>query len=429
MLENLRYLHKSGWFNVHGVDPLSMHEAPLFLRHAARVRFLHLSPSYACDQYFHLLNVFIGTHVFPKLLVLDCRELRDTRILHLFLSPTLRRCNLPVSHSNLKSIETCCPVLESLSIHTGSCSTDELSLLSGTVRSCKRLVDLRCFQLDFAAWKHLANLATLLTVNIQEAWCASYQPLGWDHLYFARFLNLTTLIFDVEESADVITILQHSEFPSLKIFRMDVFVLPWTMTEQLFCALSSCKGSDTLECIDIASDSESPVAELSNIPMLVIKQFLPFHRLQTLSLHLHHGIYLDNDLLLEVMSSWPDIRELEITGMRDLDDYSQHPVTFRGLSVALPMCPRLHSLQLSMDATNIDIDIGAESFQHTSLEWLYLVSDVQDPYAVARIIFSMFPSIKKVEGYDESPWFEVNRYLKDFATHGRCIEEEPSPMT
>ncbi|OJA14270.1 hypothetical protein AZE42_12004 [Rhizopogon vesiculosus] len=62
--------------------------------------------------------------------------------------------------------------------------------------------------------------------------------MDWDHLYSAHFFNLTTLTFCVNTSTDVITVMQHSEFPSLKEFKMMVDELPCTEAEQLFHALS-----------------------------------------------------------------------------------------------------------------------------------------------------------------------------------------------
>jgi len=404
------------------VGPLSEYEARQFLRHAARVRSLHLSPS--CDRHVHLLDVLIGTNVFPKLLVLECGELSDTKFLRLFLSPTLRQCVLPVSHSNLKSIGTHCPVLESLSITNPDFYTpDEVSLLSHTVRSCKRLVNLHCHQLDSAAWEYLAGLPTLLTLNIlvHEAY-----PLAWDPLYFACFLNITTLVFDVHTGADVVTILQHSEFPSLKEFEMDVFLLLWNMAEQLLSALSKCKAFETLECIRISSDPEFCDAELSDVPLTVLRYFFPFSLLKTLRLRIHHRIYLDNNLLLEAMSSWPHIRNLELMDRRDLDYRPLYLVTFRGLFAALRMCPHLNTLQISMDARKIDIDVEAEPFQHASLQnFIVCDSYIQDPYTVARIIFSMFPSINVIYHYSNNPdpWNTVNDFLGDFRVPWRKVED------
>jgi len=42
-----------------------------------------------------------------------------------------------------------------------------------------------------------------------------------------------------------------------------------------------------------------------------VRQLLRFSQLQTLRLYVTCPIYLDNDLLLEAMSSWPHIRELK----------------------------------------------------------------------------------------------------------------------
>ncbi|OJA10547.1 hypothetical protein AZE42_12868 [Rhizopogon vesiculosus] len=80
--------------------------------------------------------------------------------------------------------------------------------------------------------------------------------MDWDHLYSAHFFNLTTLTFYVNTSTDVITVMQHSEFPSLKEFKMMVDELPCTEAEKLFHALSLCKACKTLQRIEILSYDE-----------------------------------------------------------------------------------------------------------------------------------------------------------------------------
>ncbi|KAG2114965.1 hypothetical protein BD769DRAFT_1673282 [Suillus cothurnatus] len=150
------------WYSK-GIDPLCEHEVRQFLRHAHRVRSLQVP----FDNHFHLLSVLpIKTFLFPKLLSLSM-VLHTNGYLHLFLSPTLRRCFLPLIHPDLKLIATCCATLEDLTIKVPSQSTaDELSLLSDGIRLCKRLVTLYCPpHLDnnllleaMASWPHICSL-------------------------------------------------------------------------------------------------------------------------------------------------------------------------------------------------------------------------------------------------------------------------------
>ncbi|OAX33949.1 hypothetical protein K503DRAFT_748044 [Rhizopogon vinicolor AM-OR11-026] len=375
-----------------GVEPLSETEAHQFLRHAARVQSLKI-----WEDHIHLLTVLIQKCFFLRLLRLHWQP-ENTGHLNLFLSPILRHCSLPAIHSDLGSVATCCPVLESLSIGTVRLYTaDELSLLSDTVRSCRQLVDLCCPCLDFAAWKHLSDLPTLLTVRIQDH--DTYHRLDWENLYFARFLNLNILDLCVRTCTDAITVMQHSEFPSLKEFRIYVYVFPWVEAEQLCRALSLCKACN-LERIEISTYCPADQERFSEQYSTAIKTFLPFPQLRTLRLSLHCPIYLDNDLLLEAVSHWPHISHLKLNRPR----FPSPPpaVTFRGLFAALRECPNLQILQVSIDAVNIDIDPTVESFQHTSLQSLDVCnSPIVDPEVVARIISSMLPCIYTI-GYDDS---------------------------
>jgi hypothetical protein len=343
--------------------------------------------------------------------------------LGLFLSPTLKECflheYLPLVHSDLKSIATRCPVLESLSIWSKVVDINQLSLLSDSIRSCERLKHLTCPELDYAAWKHLSKLPTLVTVRI--TWWLSKVMSDLDHVNFAPFLNVTTLHLRVNLAADIITLIQHSQFPSLKEFHMCVDDLPWAEAAQLFYALSRCK--ETLEGITISA------RESIGHSLTAIRHLFCFTQLRNLKLDVDFPtILLDNHLLLEAMSSWPHMRHLAF-GDPYLDDHPPATVTFRGLFAALRRCPHLHTLVLSIDAVNIDVDPEVESFQHTSLRCLDVSdSDITDPEAVARIIFSMLPYIEDGVDFDNAGdsraklWYEVNDFLDVFAARDRRIE-------
>ncbi|KAG0703079.1 hypothetical protein DFH29DRAFT_465439 [Suillus ampliporus] len=398
------YLHGAG---SEGVEPLSEHEARQFLRHASRVRSLYISS----DEHFHLLAVLpTETCMFPRLLLLAWQvQGADNRYLHLFLSHTLRNCYILRPHPALKSIGTRFAALEELSIAASDESTaEELSLLAETIRSCKQLKRLDSSPLEWATWSHLCTLPTLLTMHISGD---GYWPLDRHHLEFAPFLNVTTLRFYAVTAAYAITAMQHSEFPSLKRFEMRVHVLPWAEAEQLFRALSQCKACQTLEHIVIFSfDSEEE--EPPGNTLTAVTQFLCFTQLRSLWLVFENcSIYLDNDLLLKAMSSWPHLHRMVL-----LDDQSRPPtVTFRGLFAALKLCPSLDTLQLLIDAVNIDIDPKAESFRHTSLKCLDVgFSDVADADAVARIIFTMLPCVEISYPTDSEVWKEVDLQLESF---------------
>ncbi|KAG2028300.1 hypothetical protein BDR03DRAFT_1019994 [Suillus americanus] len=197
---------------------------------------------------------------------------------------------------------------------------------------------------------------------------------------------------------------------------MDVFCLPWVEVEPLFHALSRHK---TLSHIAISSERGGRgIHDLLDNSLTPIRQSLCFTQLRTLRFKFPSCcINLDNDLLLEAMSSWPHIRMLEF-----VDPQVIPTVTFRGLSAALRQCPRLHTLDIPLNAVNIDIDPTVESFQHTSLQCLNLTSShISDAEAVACVIFSMLPSVDRVlppadQGYKcpSHVCLEVQRHLGSF---------------
>ncbi|OAX35898.1 hypothetical protein K503DRAFT_339368 [Rhizopogon vinicolor AM-OR11-026] len=288
------------YFRIHwsrGVEPLSEYEARQFLRHAARVRSLWFGYTI---HHIHLLSVFpIETCVFPRLQSLTWHVIPTTKHLHLFLSPMLRRCNVNMS-SDLKSIATRCANLESLSIGPYSCDTvmeRDLPVLCETVRSCNRIIKLSCPLLDSAVWKHFSSLPTLVTLTISGE--GPNGLLDRDNLDFAPFLNLAALSFRFPPSrffpaANILTVMQHSKFPSLKEFELrdSGSGSPWSeeQAEQFFRALSQFKAQ-TLENIAISFHSKH-----QDNPLIAISHFLCFTQLRRLQLSVHGSVYLDNDL-------------------------------------------------------------------------------------------------------------------------------------
>lgn len=346
-----------------------------------------------------------------------------TQFLYLFLSPTLDSCALSSLYPESKSIGTRCVVLKELIILPAVGRTTNGSLLSDTIRSCKKLVRVCCSPLDSAAWKHLTSLHTLRAIEIDGSNC----PLDLDDFIFAPFLNVTTLSFVVDKAEDNIRLIQRSQFPSLKEFEftMGSQALSWAEVEQLFRGLSQCKACQTLERITLDSHYASEIHQRTGDSFTAIRQLSRFTQLQTLSLSIGNFIYPDNDLLLEAASSWPHLRCLKL-----VDYYFPRPsaVTFCGLFAALRLCPHLHTLWLSMDAVNIDTDPAAESFQHTSLKTFHVLSSsVAHPETVACIISSMLPCVAQVdydtwsEGNIAMSWAAVNDLLKNFKSSAAAV--------
>ncbi|KAG1807545.1 hypothetical protein EV424DRAFT_1576279 [Suillus variegatus] len=350
-LHPLIYHHSRTRWNepwVKDVEPLSAHEVHQFLHHSSRIRTLDIK-----SEHPHLLSVIPAEAcIFPKLKSLSL----STTYLNLFLPHMLHRCHLLSVDESLQSFVTRCIALEHLRIYTpeicdGDSTADELSLLSDRIHWCTQLVTLACPMLDWATWKHLSSLPTLLKLRIEQG-CNDPPSLSKRDIVNLSFLNITTLSFqELYDPKDIITVMQHSQFPSLKEFEFEANNLSSEQAEQLFHALSHCR---TLEEISICSYDEEFMGDdpyLTPIPHL-----LCFTQLRTLKLAFNNvHIYLDNDMLLQAMSSWPHIRTLVID-----DSAFSSEVTLRGLFTALGLCPQLHTLQLPIKIATIDIDPDAE---------------------------------------------------------------------
>lgn len=290
----------SKYFRLDGIEPLSEHEVPQFLHHALRVRSLRIFQT----GYFYFLSVLpTETCMFPRLLSLSTHA-NLTRYLHLFLSPTLRRCTLPDVHLDLKSVPILCAALEDLSIKSLGHTAADMRVLYDSIRLCKRLVTLTCPLLDWTTWEHLSNLPTLLTLGIWDN--RPRHSLGLRNLNLAPFLNVTKLCFFIKRAAYTIAVMQHLEFPSLNQFEMKVSDLPWADTKPLFHVLSQHK---TLSHITISSErGDRELQDLLDNSSMPIRQFFCLTQSRTLRFKFPYcSINLDDDLLLEVMSSWPHI--------------------------------------------------------------------------------------------------------------------------
>ncbi|KAG1851813.1 hypothetical protein C8R48DRAFT_361062 [Suillus tomentosus] len=394
----------SSW--VEDVEPLSAHEARQFLRHSSRIRTLNIK-----ETHLQLISVIpANVYVFPRLRSLSL----SVAYLNLFLPLTLhpRLLNLD---KDRRIFVTRCSALEHLYIHIDNCYdiASRLSLLSDRIRRCTRLVTLSCPMLNWETWKHLSCLPTLLELEIDQGYDVT-PSLSKGDVVNLSFLNITSLSFRVVDGAEIITVIQHSQFPLLKKFKFTAHYLYSEEAEQLFHALSCCKACQTLEEIIICSPDEGDLVPPDSEPVTPVPHFLCFTQLRTLQLWFDNPcIYLDNDILLQAMSSWPHIRTLAINYLDD--HHASSEVSLRGLFTALTLCPQLHTLRILINLATIDVDPDAEPIQHTSLRTLELLdisqSQIADAEALARVISAWLPCVDKVESIG-STWDEVNKHLK-----------------
>ncbi|KAG1768301.1 hypothetical protein EDD22DRAFT_1001972 [Suillus occidentalis] len=366
------------------LEPLSAHEIRQFLRHSACIRTL----SIVSDYPFHLISIILGSCVLPRLKSLTL----SIKYLDFFLPHTLHRCHLLTFNGGLRSVVTRCATLEHLSIcppapSVDDSTADELSLLSDKISRCTQLVTLHCPMLNWAAWMHLSYLPTLLSVRIeQEDNAHPYLPLEQDIVNFSPFLNITILSFELHSATYLITLMQHSQFPSLKDFRLVVSGLHSGEAEQLF-----------------------------NISVEGIPHLLCFKQLRFLHLYFFNAcICLDDDILVEAMTAWSHISNLEI-----IDScFHPSPVTLHKLFSTLHLCPQLEILRIAVDTTVIDIDPDDDpTYQHNilhALEFRTSEPQIENAETLALVVFTWLPHVDQVLG-DSELWGEVNMHLTNLS--------------
>ena len=108
--------------------------------------------------------------------------------------------------------------------------------------------------------------------------------MNWDNQYYAHLVNLTALIFYARTSADIIALMEQSEFSSLKEF-------------QMFCLVQMLSNS-VMHCICAKHVT----------PLDAFKCLARFWKTRSRSLLL--GLQLDNSF---VSGSWEPLRSRYIT--------------------------------------------------------------------------------------------------------------------
>ncbi|KAG2148768.1 hypothetical protein DEU56DRAFT_926316 [Suillus clintonianus] len=371
-----------------GIERLSSDETWEFLRHSDRIRSFNITSNRLCL----LISIIpIEACVFPRLHSLT---ISTGSYFGLFMSPTLRHCSIFLERIKF-SYES-----------TGRM----LFLLSSRVSSCNQLITLTCPPIDWAAWKDLSNLPTLVELKVDEVY--DLDAPAWrlePHLLnFSPFLYLTALSFQVETAEYMSILMEHSQFPSLKKFCIYIGFMSSPEAERLFRKLSHCKQTlEELEVVLFEYDSDDPQGIVTIVPHLLCFTQLRILQIECISSYL----YLDNNLFLKAMSAWPHIHTLK------MEDSGRRPsITFHGLFAALCQCPDLETLRVLIDTVNIDIDPNAEPIQHTSLRTLVLESvrgRVENAEVVAHIIFTWLPCVDQVntDVDDWQPWEPVNTHL------------------
>ncbi|KAH7906653.1 hypothetical protein BJ138DRAFT_1093854 [Hygrophoropsis aurantiaca] len=132
---------------------------------------------------------------------------------------------------------------------------------------------------------------------------------------------------------------------------------------------------------------------------------------------------LNDSDLMEMAAPWPHLDELVLNRR---NGWRRAPATtFRGLAYLLRACPRLHTLSLSMDATQLNFTpIGL--VPNNKIQMLDLGNSIiEEPAAVARILGDIFGPLFRVYAWqmqtsdrreDRSRyaplWAKVNSYLR-----------------
>ncbi|KAH7916506.1 hypothetical protein BJ138DRAFT_282798 [Hygrophoropsis aurantiaca] len=374
-------------------------------------------------------------HLFPKLqsLIWITQETTGLPLVHLFFPPSLRCLDLEFRGSMqlgvpamLLLLEYQCPIFTQLRISGLDDDEQDVATVSRALesRSWRQLETLHCTQIDESALLHLAQLPTLKDLSIHLPGSVSTTVTS-----NKGFINLHTLSLVAEDITAAIPFLWSAQLllKSLQITlsarKSQLLPLPLSSLQQLFSSISKGLSPTRLTQIEIRRWCDDQHFDIT-LDITTLQPLLVFSKLKHVCLDDLCSFDLNDDALTELANAWPHLEELVLnhcTGWRRTSG-----ITFKGLASLLRACPMLHTLALSIDATQLSFISSTspgEVIQNDRIKTIDLGdSIIENPAAVALILDDLFWALKHVDAWRmysrgdeklryEPLWDEVNMHL------------------
>ncbi|KAJ7495615.1 hypothetical protein FB451DRAFT_367685 [Mycena latifolia] len=376
-------------------------------------------------QLFESLSLsFPGDHFFPNLRVLGWYSqlaAANLPMIRLFLSPTITRINLTLTHfhhlSLLPTLSVKCRDIKEANM---TCSTtDDLKLhglrpMSLFVRGLETLESLSTYELDQAAFMHLARLPNFKSLHIGQREGFSPSWKASDEGIFSSLRDLQLRSATPESVGLFLWPFHNSPLTSLEIW-INPSEVP---TPNFYSSIAeglSASSRTTLRKLTVRDPSGEMPPIISDD---MIPSFFAFPHLTSLRLESRNGFDLDDDTLSRMAVSWPRMESLELAVKSHTHAFIPR-ATLRSLHTFGQYCPHLRDLEIQFDASDVP-SIHIHAPQNT-LETLSINgSSISAPVAaVASFLSRVFPNLSEVHtGYWE---WEGTRDLDDSMVDSKVI--------
>ncbi|KAJ7601846.1 hypothetical protein DFH06DRAFT_1116206 [Mycena polygramma] len=339
-------------------------------------------------------------YLLPNLQALSWEpRVQDFSFIHLFLAPRITSISLPdfetVLHfSLLTPLARRFPALTDVRLgeRWDSESPAKQSCTSAFVRQLGSVKSLEVITLNLAAITHLGRLPTLETLSL---WLSAITPLTGllDCGLFRNLVSVELWCRENEDTKSVTDFIRTWSSPPLRSFEVEWGYSPTAEATEEFClALKEHCSHDSLNTLDVKVNSAAD--PLNAIPGSMFRPLFCFSNLASVSIAAPVGYHLDDAMISELSAAWPRVEELRFK-------HGQHSTTLLALHALAKHCPKLHTLEMSLDALSVPIPppdlYSRKQLLHEALVSLDVGrSPILHAFDVARWISATFFSLYRI---------------------------------
>ncbi|KAJ7161786.1 hypothetical protein C8R43DRAFT_1123505 [Mycena crocata] len=335
------------------------------LKYAARVKYLYYVEQYNAPN---LLEVFESLRLaFSEVLLLPnirqlvwhCNSSAHISFMDLFLGPQISsididHCvslhepnfqyrllpNLGEKYPGLSAVT----IAEEMNHHTAD------PQLCSFVAALTQVQVLKVGMLNLAALTHIGRLPTIFTLGAKIPRALSFGP-GTARSLFSNLCEVT-LEIDNGDIAALTNFVHTWKSPALESFDVDFNgTVPPVAVEELYQILSTHCVPEQLTTFkfDISWEEEDFNGTFI-YPGRFLRSLFCFKNLSVVRISVHIGFELDDAVISELARTWPFLEELRLKTI-----IHDHPPrnTLLGLLAFAEHCPRLHTIEMTFDATTV----------------------------------------------------------------------------
>ncbi|KAF9225243.1 hypothetical protein BS17DRAFT_730527 [Gyrodon lividus] len=307
--------------------------------------------------------------------------------------------------SVLGSLRHLCPNVKDVQIFTPQLN-DTLStdIVSELLCSWANLRSVKCRSINGNAFLHLASMDTLEVLGFT-----------FDRRSFKHILGTSIIQFPSLRRLFVTPLALPSMSKIMRQLRVSIEVLGvsfggWPTNQHIRSFLTTLQEScahDPMHCIDLRQlDLSDQAAVDPQTYTLTFEDLFPlacFSNLTSVTLDTGYFVYLEDDDMLSLGASWPNIRQLSINEQRGWGTSSG--LTPRGLVRLLQKCKLLQNLCVVIDTRDFSsIPLDRPSYgsvvNSTCINVLDSVIDPQSATALAAFLSDVYPLLETITAWD-----------------------------